>query len=160
MSNQFHNDLKKYIPYPYDYLLMTFLGYLFTGLFISNKNYISLQKTKPIIEKNILIIDKKIKDIFYNIEKKYKKNINNNNNNNNVQNNNIIFNKNKTNNKNQKNKINNDSFNNLNIKINNLKNKITLLKNKNEEQNKNLDNIIKIQFEIYQKIFPETPTPK
>ena len=158
MSNQFHNDLKKYIPYPYDYLLMTFLGYLFTGLFISNKNYISLQKTKPIIEKNILIIDKKIKDIFYNIEKKYKKNINNNNNN--VQNNNIIFNKNKTNNKNQKNKINNDSFNNLNIKINNLKNKITLLKNKNEEQNKNLDNIIKIQFEIYQKIFPETPTPK
>ena len=158
MSNQFHNDLKKYIPYPYDYLLMAFLGYLFTGLFISNKNYISLQKTKPIIEKNILIIDKKIKDIFYNIEKKYKKNINNNNNN--VQNNNIIFNKNKTNNKNQKGKINNDSFNNLNIKINNLKNKITLLKNKNEEQNKNLDNIIKIQFEIYQKIFPETPTPK
>ena len=158
MSNQFHNDLKKYFPYPYDYLLMTFLGYLFTGLFISNKNYISLQKTKPIIEKNILIIDKKIKDIFYNIEKKYKKNINNDNNN--VQNNNIIFNKNKTNNKNQKNKINNDSFNNLNIKINNLKNKITLLKNKNEEQNKNLDNIIKIQFEIYQKIFPETPTPK
>ena len=143
---------------------MTFLGYLFTGLFISNKNYISLQKTKPIIEKNILIIDKKIKEIFYNIEKKYKKN-NNNNINNNVQNKNIIFNKKNNNNKNQKDKnkndkINNDSFINLENKINNLKNKISLLKNKNEEQNKNLDNIIKIQFEIYQKIFPETPTPK
>jgi len=128
--NQFLYDIKKYIPYPYDYLLMTFLGYILTDLLISKESYISI-KTKPFGELNILIIDKKIKEISNNIEKNLNRY-----NNNNIKNNNIIFNKNNRNNKikNQKDNINNNLFINLDNQINNLKNKISSLKNKNEEQ--------------------------
>ena len=162
--NKFHYEIKKYIPYPYDYLLMTFLGYIFTDLLISKKSCISIKKTKPIVDKNFFIINKKIKEISNKIEKKLNSNnnviINNNINNdfiNDIYNNNIIFNE---NNKNQKDNMYNDLFNNLDNKINNFKNKISSLSKKNDEQKKNFDNIIKIQFEIYQKIFPQTQTPK
>ena len=125
---------------------MTFLGYILTDLFISEKSYISIKKAKPFVNLNILFIDKKIKEISYNLEKKFNRN------NNNIINNNII---NNINNMSKNNNINNDLFINLDKQINNLKNKISSLKIKNDEQNKNLDNIIKTQFEIYKKIFPK-----
>ena len=59
-----HNELKKYIPYPYDYLIAFFSGYFITNLFIFSNKKISLNKSKLISDENISIINDKLKEIL------------------------------------------------------------------------------------------------
>ena len=59
-----HNELKKYFPYPYDYLIAFFSGYFITNLFIFSNKKISLNKSKLISDENISIINDKLKEIL------------------------------------------------------------------------------------------------
>ena len=57
--NKFHYEIKKYIPYPYDYLLMTFLDYILTDLLIPKKSCISIKKQNQLLIKIFLLLIKK-----------------------------------------------------------------------------------------------------
>ncbi len=74
-----HKEIKKFIPYPYDYLISFFAGYFFISLFIVSNKTIKLKKAKPFSEQNVLIINKKIKEILELQEKNKGNNIKNNN---------------------------------------------------------------------------------
>ena len=76
---EIHKEIKKFIPYPYDYLLSFFAGYFFISLFIFSNKTIKLKKAKPFSEQNVFIINKKIKEILELQEKNKGNNITNNN---------------------------------------------------------------------------------
>lgn len=76
-----HNVLKKYIPYPYDYLIAFFIGYFTMNLFIFSNKKIKLNKIKSNSDENISIINEKLKELLQlqdNIKKKEKNKSNNN----------------------------------------------------------------------------------
>ena len=59
----FHNELLKYLPLPYDYLLMFALGYFFMRLFTNGKSSINIKNKKKLVDMNVFQIEKKLKEI-------------------------------------------------------------------------------------------------
>ena len=58
-----HKELKKYIPYPYDYLISFLIGYLFMSLFIFSNSSIQIKTKRLLSDQNVLLINNKIKEI-------------------------------------------------------------------------------------------------
>ena len=132
-----HKELKKYIPYPYDYIISFFIGFFFMGLFIFSKSSIQImkQKSPSDLSQNVIIINKKIKEISQLHEKFQKKE----NNKPGVQNNNWK-------------KINLSKFDELQNKLNELSQFVNIRNSEFSNENILRENICTLQMEIMTNI--------
>ena len=59
----FHYELLKYVPVPYDYLIMFVLGYFFMRIFTNGKSSIYVKNKRKLVDQNVAVIEKKLRDI-------------------------------------------------------------------------------------------------
>ena len=130
-----HKELKKYIPYPYDYLISFFVGYLFISLFIFSKSSINITNNRKFSDQNVLLINNKIKEISQ-LQDKFKNKVNNKPN---IQNNNLK-------------KINLNKFDELQNKLNELFQFVNIRNSDTSNENILRENICTLQMEIMTKI--------
>ena len=60
----FHQELLKYVPVPYDYLIMFVLGYFFMCFLTKGKSSISIKKKKKVDESIVFEIELKLREIL------------------------------------------------------------------------------------------------
>lgn len=72
----FHYELLQYVPVPYDYLIMFVLGYFFMKIFAKGKNSIYVKNKRKLVDQNVAVIEKKLRDIAKIQEKLKEKNNN------------------------------------------------------------------------------------
>ena len=60
----FHYEILKYVPKPYDYLIMLTLGYFFMKLFTKGKSPIYIKKKKKVDESIVFEIELKLREIL------------------------------------------------------------------------------------------------